>query len=75
MDGCLLRNKIPFIVGGVKGRFLAGSYNDAEVTTADFTFDSRPFEHLRTGLVDKYSQARCLESEVITRIGMPSQSF
>jgi len=70
MEGCLLTNKIPFTVGRVKERFLAVSYNDsAEVTMADFTFDSLQFEHLRTALVDKYPQARCLESEVITRIG------
>jgi len=70
MEGCLFANKIPFTVGGVKGRFVGVSYNDsAELTMADFTFDSWQFENLRTELVEKYPQSRCLDSEVITRDG------
>jgi hypothetical protein len=71
VEGCTFSNKVPFTVGGIKGRFLTASYNDsAEVDSVDFTFDSLEFEHLRTALLEKYPRAKCADSEVITRRGL-----
>jgi hypothetical protein len=70
LEGCLLAHKIPFTVGGVKGGFFGVSYNDsAEVTLAEFNFDSLQFEHLRTAMIEKYPKTKCSNSEVITRLG------
>jgi len=70
VEGCLLAKKIPFTVGGVKGRFFGVTYNDsAEVTMAEFSFESLQFEHLRTALIEKYPKTKCLDSEVMSRLG------
>jgi hypothetical protein len=70
-EGCVLSRKTPFTVGGVKGRLLAATYDSsATADSIDFTFDSFGFDGLRKAMVEKYPNTACVDSEVITRLGL-----
>jgi len=70
-EGCAFSKKTPFTVGGVKGKFLAATYDsNGAADSIDFVFDSFGFEPLRAALIDKYPQSKCVNSEVITRRGI-----
>jgi hypothetical protein len=69
-EGCAFSRKIPFTVGGVKGKWLAATYNgDAMVNSVEFIFDSLRFENLKSALFEKYPGAKCATSDVINRQG------
>ena len=70
-ERCVLSRKTAFTVGGVKGRFLTATYNsDGEADLIEFGFDSLKFSQLQAALTEKYPQAACKNSEVITRLGL-----
>lgn len=66
-----LAHKTPFTVGGVAGKFLNATYDDsAAANLVEFGFDSFGFQNLRSALVEKYPGTKCMNSEVITRLGL-----
>ena len=68
---CPLSRKTPFTVGGVTGKFLNATYDDsAAANLVEFGFDSFGFENLKNALVEKYPGTKCMNSEVITRLGL-----
>ena len=68
---CGLSHKTPFTVGGVTGKFLNATYDDsAAANLVEFGFDSFGFKNLRNALVSKYPDTKCVNSEVITRLGI-----
>lgn len=70
-EGCALSRKTPFTVGGVKGKLLHASYDaNGSANLIEFKFDSMQFAHLRTALVEKFPKTQCVDSEVITRLGL-----
>jgi hypothetical protein len=69
--GCALSRKTPFTVGGVAGKFLNATYDDsAAANLIEFGFDSFGFTRLRAAIVEKYPGTKCVDSEVITRLGL-----
>jgi hypothetical protein len=71
IDVCLLSHKPMFTVGGVRGHLLAARYDgNGAADLIDFEFDSFGFAQLRTAMVEKFPATRCIESEVITRLGL-----
>jgi hypothetical protein len=68
---CPLSHKTPFTVGGVTGKFLNATYDDsAAANLVEFGFDSFGFQNLRNALLQKYPGTKCVNSEVITRLGL-----
>ena len=68
---CPFSRKTPFTVGGVSGKVLKATYDDsAAANLIEFGFDSFGFSSLRTAMVEKYPGTKCVDSEVITRLGI-----
>jgi hypothetical protein len=70
-EGCVLSRKTPFTVGGVKGKLLRTSYDsNGAADLIEFKFDSLQFAHLRSAMIEKFPKTQCVDSEVITRLGI-----
>jgi hypothetical protein len=71
LEGCALSRKTPFTVGGIKGKFLTATYDgNGAADSIDFIFDSFGFDRLRTAMIEKFPGTECVDSEVITRLGL-----
>ncbi len=70
-EGCVVSRKTPFTVGGVKGKLLNATYDtNGAADMIEFVFDSFGFDSIRSAFIEKYPNAKCVNSEVITRIGL-----